>query len=147
MSALLDTYRIAGWYLLIVALLPALGVGAWMGEALNLERQRPRQARQERTYETARARAAEHPHRTRLHTGHRVIDQTVTGRAPLPAEDMPAWLDAWDREVAGLPWGSAFNFAPVDVSTHVDEYGAIVGHINPVRPSTAMIRRIVEAAA
>lgn len=59
----------------------------------------------------------------------------------------PAWaavLAAWDHEVAGLPWGHAATFAPADVRGEIDDQGATVWRIVPERPSTGMVRRIVD---
>jgi len=136
-----DSYYVAGWYLLIVALLPALTVGAWMGEALNLERQRTQEARQERTHESARARAAERPYRQRLAPSRRGIYARATPiTVQAPSDE---FLDAWDREIDGLPWGSAASWGPIDV---IDDPEACTPRLAPtVRPSTARLRRLVAA--
>lgn len=139
MTLLTDTWSVSTWYLVVVALLPALGVAAWMGEALNLERQRTHTARQDRCHETARARAAEHPYRTRLHAGHRVIEEAV----PLITMAAPTaeFLDAWDAEVQGLPWGWMMNQALADV---VDDPRSCTPKLPPRRrPSTAELERMV----
>jgi hypothetical protein len=65
----------------------------------------------------------------------------------LPHPDWSPWLAQWDREVDGLPWGSAVTFAPVDVRVEVDDQGATIGRIIPDRPSTAMVRRIAAMEA
>lgn len=63
----------------------------------------------------------------------------------LPSDTVAEHLAAWDREVDGLPWGTACDFAPAEVLTDVDDRGATVHRIVPHRPSTAMVRALVEA--
>jgi hypothetical protein len=142
MTWLTDTHDVTGWYALAVVFLVSGSVAVVMGQFQDHANQRWRQARSDACRSSARARAAEHPYRTRLHAGHRVIEEAV----PLITMAAPTaeFLDAWDAEVQGLPWGWMMNQALADV---VHDPRSCTPKLPPRRrPSTAELERMVSAA-